>query len=229
MLPKLTIPEYSTTLPISKKKVKFRPFLTGEKKILLIAKDTGDDADIEAATIRIIDICTYQKLDIESLPFTDIEWIFIKIIEKSISEVVPLNVKCGSCNKDNDYDLDLSKTELTSGKDSKIMLEDNLGIIMKYPSISQVQKLKDNNSPETVFNLIIDCVQTIFTDKTEYQSKDSSREDIIKWVDQLNDTQFSKIEEFMVELPALRNKIEFNCIHCKEKNLFYIEGLKDVF
>ena len=230
MLPTLPIPEYVTEMPSSKKKVRFRPFLTGEKKVLLIAKETGDKDQVELAILNIIKTCTFNEFDVDNVPFFDAEWVFVKIVEKSIGEAIPLIVKCDNCGKENEYELDLSETTLSSDiTDSKIMLADNLGLTIHYPSTDQIKKLKENQDTAVIFDLIVNCIDTIFTDKTVYQAKDSSRQEIIEWIDKLDDNQFGKIEDFLLAFPTLRNEVKFTCKHCNTKNSFFVDGLEDFF
>ena len=136
-LPTIAVPKYKLIIPSSGKEVNYRPFLVKEEKILLIAMESDDETQMTGAIQDIIGNCVYDDLDVKSMPMFDIEYIFLQLRAKSKGEVVDLSFECEKCKKPITAQVDLTKIEITrtEGHDTKIQLSDDVGVIMKYPSI----------------------------------------------------------------------------------------------
>ena len=136
-LPKVALPTYELEIPSSGKKVKYRPFVVKEEKLLLLALDTNDDKQIEDAVRTLLKNCIQSRVKIEDLAIFDLEYIFLQIRAVSVVEIVELKVTCKDDDKTKvQYNLNLTQVEVSKPEDhtNKIMLSDDMGVIMKYPS-----------------------------------------------------------------------------------------------
>ena len=177
MLPKIDVPVYELKLPSSEKKVKFRPFLVKEQKLLLMASESDDPKDSLNVVKQISKNCVIDDVDIESLPVFDLEYIFLNLRARSINEVVKLQYKCNNkvkneegqeetCGSLEKFEVNLLNVlpEKNPDHNKKIMLSEKLGIMMKYPTFEMVSNLKGTNESEILTELLVSCIDFIFDD-----------------------------------------------------------------
>ena len=171
-LPLLTVPEFFCTLPSTKKKIKFRPFLVKEEKILLMALESEQSEDIQVAVINILNACLLTKLNIEHLPNFDIEYLFLQIRSKSVGEIIELRLLHEACEEYTSSSIEVDKIEVTGIEEANpvIMLTDTLGIKMKFPSMNITQNIKDDlTDGEKLFELINNCVDCVFEEEETFE------------------------------------------------------------
>ena len=241
-LPIIAVPKYQLTIPSTNKEVNFRPFLVKEEKILLIAMESEDEIQMTNAINDIIDNCVYENLDAKNMPMFDIEYIFLQLRSKSKGEEIDMTFECGKCKKPINTKVDISKVEITrtEGHDPKIPLSDDVGVIMKYPSMS-TQKFIDKESTdvENIFTTITTCIESIWDKETVYSAKDHTKEEMTTFLESLPDTSFSKIQKFFDTVPVLKEEIKIQCIAktgkgkkaniCGWKETKTLEGLASFF
>ena len=241
-LPVIAVPKYQLTIPSSGKQVSYRPFLVKEEKILLIAMESDDEIQMTSAIQNIIENCVYDDLDVKNMPMFDIEYIFLQLRAKSKGEIVDLSFDCGKCKKPITIQIDLTKIETTrtEGHDIKIPLSDDVGIIMKYPSI-EIQSIinKESTDVENVFSTIIFCIDSIWDKESVYASKDHTKEEINDFLESLPDDSFTKIQKFFDTVPVLKHEFELKCTSkngkgkkatiCGWKETKTLEGLGSFF
>ena len=164
-LPRIAVPKYTLIIPSSGKEVSYRPFLVKEEKILLIAMESEEETQMIGAIKDIIESCVYENLDVKSMPMFDIEYIFLQLRAKSKGEIIDLSFDCDKCKKPIIIQIDLTKIETTrtEGHDIKIPLSDDVGVIMKYPSmeIQSVINKENNTDLENIFSTITSCIDSI--------------------------------------------------------------------
>ena len=238
MLPKLEVPSYEIELPLSKQKLKYRPFLVKEQKILLMAME-GKEADTINKVVKdILMACTLtENVDIDNLPIVDVEYYFINLRAKSVGEVVEARYRCNNlvddkaCNNIMEVNVDLTKIQVTKNEiDSQIQLTDNIFVKMKYPEFGVVKdSLKYDNITDVTFNMIASSIEYIYDGEQYHYAKESKPEELVDWVEQLNQQQFSKIEEFYNNLPELKEKVEVTCSKCGFHHELEVEGLESFF
>lgn len=233
-LPVLATPTYELTVPSTKQKVKFRPFLVKEEKALLIAQQSEDDKTMLNTLKDIISTCTFEKLNADSLALFDIEYIFTQLRAKSVGEVSELVFNCLECNDPKakmNVNIDLTKLEVTKNENhtSKIKLFDDVGIQMKYPSFKSLHKLKNLNDTDAIFEVVFDCIDYIYDAENVYPAAEQSREDLEKFIDNLTQDQFKKIKDFFETMPKLKHEIDFKCPVCGYAHHHVIEGLENFF
>jgi hypothetical protein len=240
-LPKIDTPVYELTLPLSKKKIKYRPFLVKEQKNLLMAMESGDRESIEQNVQQVLNNCTVTKdVDIEKLPVLDIEYYFIHLRARSVGEVVENKYKCenvvddkvcGNIMETSVNLLELQVTDIPEG-DGVIQLTPKISIKLGYPKFSVLNKISALQSgTEIAFKLIADSVEYIYDDEQQqfYYAKEVKQEEIVEFIESLSQQQYEKIEEFFAKLPRLEKKIEMKCSRCGFEHKLDIEGLESFF
>jgi hypothetical protein len=229
-LPTLDVPTYELTLPSSGKSVRFRPFLVKEHKVLLTMAEASEDEVIRIVN-EIVDVCTFNKLNVKELPHFDIEYIFLHLRAKSISEKVEVVITCAACkeNYDSSFSIDELKVEKKDNHSMKIMLTNNVGIEMKYPKFDSVVKVYESDSPEEVFKLVKRSIVGIFQEDEYWQAEEQTEEDLDTFLNSLTKEQFDKIEEFFVTSPKIVQIVESDCPKCNHHNTSRIEGLQNFF
>ena len=192
-LPKLTTPTYELEIPSTDEKIKFRPFLVKEEKILMMAMESKSSTDITQAVKDIVNECTFNKVKIDNMPMFDVEYIFLQIRSKSVGEISKLKLLCPDDGKTYaDVELDLNEVKVQVGDDhtNKIDLGNDMGMIMKYPTIDSFSEsgIKDIN-PGNMLEVISTCILQIFEKKGEkvYDTKDQTKKESKITLSGLND------------------------------------------
>lgn len=236
-LPVLETNTYELTLPSSDVKVKFRPFLVKEEKILLQALESQKQKEIIQALKDIVSVCTYGQLNVDELPTFDLEYVFLQIRSKSVGEVAKLKVLCPDTKKDYaEVEVDLSTVDVhvDDEHNNKIMVDEDkkIGVLMKYPTINSVDPTKDYSKgadTKTLFGVIADGIYQVFEGEQVHMAKDYTREELDKFVESLDSKSFKKIQRFYETMPKLMHEIEVENPKTKVKSKITLSGLSDFF
>ena len=234
-LPKIDVPIYELTVPSTDEKIKYRPFLVKEEKLLLIAMESGENSDILRAVKDIVDACTFNKMKIGNMPMFDVEYIFLQIRSKAVGEVSTLRVLCLDDMKTYakvEVDLNEIEVRVTDAHTNKIELSDEMGVIMKYPTVdSFVENKIDDISPANMLDVIITCIDKIYDKKGEevFDAKDSTKQELVDFVEQMNTTQFADVQKFFDTMPALSHEITVKNPKTKKESKVTLNGLNDFF
>lgn len=228
-LPILETPTYELILPSNGKKIKYRPFLVKEFKILLTAIES-DAEEITRILTDLVDNCTFNKLDIDALAHFDIEFIFINLRAKSIGEITDLVYKC-ECEYDNKFTINLLDLKVNKKENfnNKIMITKDIGVILRYPKFNEMIDIYENLNSTNIIELICNCIEKIFTKDQVYQTKDQEKQDIITFLESFTKEQFEKIEKFFLDMPRIIHDVEHTCDGCKKVNNIKLEGLQNFF
>jgi hypothetical protein len=234
-LPKLTTPTYELEVPSTDEKLKYRPFLVKEEKILLMAMESGENKDIVQAVKQIVTECTFNKLKLGTMPMFDIEYIFLQIRSKSVGEVSKLNLLCPDDKKTYaSVEVDLSKVEVQvdDNHTNKIELTEDMGIIMTYPTIdsfseSGIQTITASN----MLDVIGSCMLQIYEEKGEkvYECKDQTKKELTDFIESMNTKQFKEIQLFFDTMPKLKHTIKVTNPKTKKESEIILNGLNDFF
>lgn len=235
-LPKMNAPLYNVTVPSTKKEVKFRPFLVKEEKSLLLAQQSEDPKVMINTLKSIIENCIVDKIDIDKLAIFDYEYLFTQIRAKSVGELVELLFLCDTCDDDKaktQVNLDISKfeVEFPEGHDTKISLFDDVGIMMKNPSLDtldKLEKIKDGDI-DSIFDVVAECIESVYTTEEVFNTKDQTKQEVIEFLENLTQEQFKKIEGFFLTMPKLRQTVEYDCPVCNKHHVKTMEGLASFF
>ena len=235
-LPKIEVPTYELTLPSEDKKIKYRPFLVREEKILYIAMETGQNKEMINALKDVVGACTFDVLNVDRLPIFDIEYLFLQIRAKSVSEVTKFRAICPDDGKTYvETEVDLTKVEVQVDDEhtNRIMLESerNLGIVLKYPTLKNydVGRGLDNIEIDKVFNILIDCIDHIFEGDKIYPAKDTSKQELKEFIEGLPQDAFTKIKSFFDTMPKLKHEIEVTNPNTNVTSKIVLTGIADFF
>lgn len=230
-LPSLSVPKHHVTIPSSGKKTTFRPFLMKEQKILLVALESKDEKQIIRAMCDITENCVDGVEDASLLPLFDIEYLFMTIRSKSAGETIEAKARCSQCKETNSITVNLEQLEVVFPKDHsrKIMLSDKLGIVMKYPCLSDTGKKLDTSDPKTMVKYISESIEAVFDDEQTYSRKDFSESDADKFVDSLTTDQFEKVANFYATMPYLHKEVHHKCERCGNEYDVSFKGIQDFF
>ena len=238
-LPTVATPTYELKLPSSNKKIKYRPFLVKEEKVLIIALESKSQTEITNAVKDVLKQCILTKdVNVDSLPTFDIEYIFLNIRAKSIGEAIKVRVKCPDDPKTEiPVTIYVDEIKVVKSKEHKtdIVLDNNMTLRMKYPSINQfIETNFDTNedpkeSVNKTFKIISECIDTIYTQEDAWDAKDYTSKERVEFVEQLNSNQYKEVEKFFSTMPKLSHKIQITKPNTKKKSTVVLEGLADFF
>jgi len=234
-LPKLTTPTYELVVPSTDEKIKYRPFLVREEKILLIAMESQDTADVILAVKDIVTECTFNKIDLGDMPMFDIEYIFLNIRAKSVGEVTNLRLLCpddGETYADVEIDLSEVEVHVDKGHTNVIKLTDEMGMNMKYPTIDSFDTTGITDvTPDNMLDVISSCVGEIYDKKGEevFAAKDQTKAEIVEFIEQLNTKQFADVQKFFDTMPKLKHVVTIENPKTKVKSDIILQGLNDFF
>jgi len=233
-LPKVNTPTYELVVPSTDEKVKFRPFLVKEEKILLIAMEAQEQSGILNAVKDIVKSCTFDKFDVRKAPIFDIEYIFLNIRAKSVGEVSTVNLRCPDDNEtfvQTEIDLTTVDVQITEGHTNKIELTDEMGMIMQYPTLDSFTDSTTVINASNMLDVIASCVSQIYDKKGEdvYDAKDSTKKEIVDFLESLNSKQFLEIQKFFDTMPKLTHTVNIENPETKVKSDITLTGLNDFF
>ncbi len=255
-LPKVSTPTYSLSLPSSGEKIIFRPFTVRDEKILLMSADSDDEDQVR--TLRqVINSCLLPNekgkiLDVGKLAMSDMDYVWLKIRSKSVDEVIRVPFEClqpipedKQFTDDNGelhdhcgtivhvpINLDTIQVTINPENNPKIMIQDNIGIMMRFPTFETVQKLaaiKKVNDMQAMFEVIMECIEMIFDGEKTYEREHTEKKDLVEFLESLTQLQFAQITKFFETLPVLRHTVHFLCPKCKHEVDVVIEGTKSFF
>jgi hypothetical protein len=235
-LPRVDVPTYELTLPSEDKKIKFRPFLVKEEKILFIALETGDNKQMVDALKEVINACTFDVLKVDQLPIFDVEYIFLNIRAKSVSEIAKFKTICPDDGKTYaEAEVDLTKVEVQVDDDhtNRVIVDDkrNLGLVLKYPTLKNydIGKGIETLEIEKVFNILVDCIDHIFEGEKIYPAKDSSKQELKEFIEMMPQEAFSKIKKFFETMPRLKHEVEVINPKTNVTSKVTLTGIADFF
>jgi len=243
MLPKIDVPIYETTLISNGQKIRFRPFLVKEQKLFLMASQSEDIKDMISSIKQVINNCVLDDIDVNSLSTFDLEYIFLQLRARSVNEVVNLKYNCNNkiknekgeekeCGNVVDFDLNLLEIQPTKSEShsNKIELNENLGIVMRYPTFNMMDKLNlQSNDMDQILEVIINCIDYVYDKDNIYYAKDSSKEELIEFIESMQQNDLEKIQKFFDTLPKLKKELDFNCNKCGYHEQITVEGIQNFF
>ena len=229
-LPEIATPIYTLTIPSTKKKVKYRPFLVKEQKLLILAMENEDQEQILDAITNTIKACLITKVDMATLALFDIEYLFLQIRARSISEEIEMRVTCaddGETTVDVKFMVDDVKVNFPKGHTNIIKLDDNLTIEMQYPDLDYFAKINFMDEKVDEYELVAKCIKRVYVGEDDFTS--DSLDESKAWVEGLTNNQFEKIQSFFETMPSLRHVLKVKNPKTKVVNEVVLEGLSDFF
>ena len=234
-LPKLATPRFSLELPSNGKRISFRPFLVKEEKALLMAATSDDQNSMIDAVKDVLAACIIDEdVSVEKLPFFDLEYLFLNLRAKSVGEVIKLEYRhTGGVNYSGiecdavtpvEINLERVKVERNDKHTNKVQLTDNLGLVMRYPTISDIKLVNDGGEELT---MIAKCIVSVYDEENVYEP--DNLQDSMNFIESLNTQQFGKIMEFIATMPKLKHTFKYKCKGCGQEDTVTLEGLSDFF
>jgi len=236
-LPKISTPTYELEIPSLKKKVKYRPFLVREEKILIIAMESEDSKQIANAVKEVITNCILTKgVKVEDLSTFDIEYLFLNIRGKSVGENVDVLITCpddGKTQVPMSINLDEIKVKIDDDHSRDIKLDDNLILRMKYPSVQEFIKsnfsLENTITVNDTFDLITSCIEQVYNEEESWSASDCTKKEMTDFVEQLTSQQFKEIERFFQTMPKLSHILKVKNPNTGVESEVLLEGLTSFF
>ena len=230
-LPRIDTPTYTLDLPSTGEKIKYRPFLVKEQKILMMAEESESENQMMDTIAKLVQSCTFDKIDVENSPIFDIEYIFLKMRAKSVGESVEIQVTCPDDEKTVvpvKIVLDDIELQMTENHTNKINITDTITLYMGYPKLSDLRNYEDNDNTQVkqVFRILNQCVKEIHYGDDIYHKIDITDKDLNQFIEQMTNSQFEKVMEFFNGMPKLRHIVEVTNPNTKKKNEVVVEGLQ---
>ena len=234
-LPTMNLPTYELEVPSSGKKIKFRPFLVKEEKVLLLALESDNEKNIRDAVQNLLKSCISSRIKIEKLSTFDLEYIFLNIRSVSVGEIVEINVTCQDDNETQvRYNLNLTdvKVNFPENHSAKIMLSDDTGVIMKYPSFERFVDTQFANKTvdeDAVINIIAESIDQIFQGEEVYDESTTSPKEFVEFVESLTNAQMEKIQVFFETAPRLEHNFKVKNPKTGVESDYTLSGLQAFF
>ena len=233
-LPILETATYELTLPSIDKKIKYRPFLVKEEKVLMMAMESGNQSEIKTALKNIVQACTFGEINASLLPTFDLEYVFLQIRSKSIGEVAKIKILCPDDKETYvPYELDLSKVEVLvdDSHTNEVQINDKMKIVMKYPTIDSVDATTnaENMKTEQLFEIVGSSIYQIENGDEVHMAKDYKKEELNEFIESLSTQDFGKIQQFFTSMPALKHEIEVTNPKTNITSKVTLTGLADFF
>jgi SHS2 domain-containing protein len=243
-LPKLQSPIFELNLPSTGQSVKYRPFLVKEQKILLMAMESGETSSILTAVKQIINNCAVDEVPTDKLPIFDLEYFFLRLRAKSIGEEIDLNLrhpngansKGQSCSHVTKSKLNLLNVEVQKSlaHEDKVILDEEtgIGVKFKYPTADLAKtftEVEGKTEIDLASEAIINCIDYIFDKENVYKKEDSTRKELVEFVENLSQAQFERLSKFFDTMPKLKHEIKWKCPGCGEEETVELEGLANFF
>jgi len=231
-IPAVKLPTFTMTLPLTGEEITYRPFLVKEEKLLILSNESEIIKEITDAVIQLVRDCTFGVMDPSKYSMFDIQYAFLQIRGKSISEEIEFYLICNTCDHRTEsiVRVDQFKFRHTPGHTNVIDLNGDMKVEMRYPSFDKYGMLYDKLEDDAVFDVVASCIDRIITNDEVYcnDSKDTYLE-VREFIDNMTPEQFAKLEEFFTTMPVLEYTIEYICAGCQAENTVVIDGVRNFF
>ena len=234
-LPQINTPVHELKIPSTGKKVKYRPFVVREEKILLLALESEKQEEVTDAIIQIIGNCIQTKIDLDSLSTFDVEYIFLNVRAKSVGEILEFSITCpddGETQAEVEINIGDIQVVKDEGHTDTIDLENGYFIKMKYPTMKYIMEKKPDDQKsliDSTFEYAVECIDTIYNDEETWEAADSTKKELEEFVEQMNSKQYQKLQSFFATMPKLSHTVKVTNPKTGVKSDVTIEGLANFF
>jgi hypothetical protein len=236
-LPKISAPRFGLIIPSNGKRISFRPFLVKEEKMLLMAAQSEDMLDMVDAVKDVIASCLIggeESIDVEKLPYFDLEYIFLNIRAKSIGEIIKLEYRHTSgvnyqgivCEAVTPVEINLEQVTVFKDESHKstIKLDSNLGLELRYPTVNDVRMVSEGSDE---IEMLAKCITNVYDADNVYEP--DNLKDSLEFLESLNNAQFTKIMQFIETMPKLKHTFTYKCVGCGQEDTVTLQGMSDFF
>jgi hypothetical protein len=234
-LPQINTPVHELKIPSTGRKVKYRPFVVREEKILLLALESENQEEVTDAIIQIIGNCIQTKIDLDSLSTFDVEYIFLNVRAKSVGEILEFSITCpddGETQAEVEINIDDIQVVKDKGHTDTIDLENGYFVKMKYPTMKYIMEKKPDDKKsliDSTFEYAVECIDTIYNDEETWEAADSTKKELEEFVEQMNSKQYQKLQSFFATMPKLSHTVKVTNPKTGVKSDVTIEGLANFF
>lgn len=238
-LPKIDVPTYELVLPVSKNKIKYRPFLVKEQRNLLMAMEANDTETVHNAIRDILNNCTLtSKINIDELPVIDIEYYFLQLRSKSVGEIIESRYRCNNdvegevCNNVMEKEININdiKVEMDETISPEIQLNERITVKFKYPEFGMVKNaVSYTDAADLTFHMIANSIEWAFDGEQYYYAKEQTSQELLEFIESLNQEQFIKVEKFFENLPKMKKTVDIKCSKCGFEHKIDVEGIEGFF
>lgn len=242
MLPKLDVPIYETKLISNGEVVRYRPFLVKEQKLFLMAAESEDPKDTVNAIKQVLRNCVLDDIDVENMATFDIEYLFLQLRARSIGEVVNLRFNCNNnvtekgeeklCGNLVKIDVNILEVNPTKNEShtNKIQITDKIGVVLKYPTFGTIDSNEiDTQDMQQILNVIVSCIDYIYDEEQVYYAKDTKKEELVEFIENMKQTDLEKLSAFFTSLPKMKKDVHFHCNKCGYEEDITLEGVQSFF
>jgi hypothetical protein len=242
MLPKLDVPIYETKLISNDQTIRFRPFLVKEQKLFLMAAESNDPKDTINAIKQVLRNCVLDDIDIDNMATFDIEHLFLQLRARSIGEVVNLRFNCNNnvvvkgedqkCGNLVKIDVNVLEVNPTKNENhtNKVQISDKIGVVLKYPTFGTIDANDlDSQDMQQILNVIVSCIDYIYDEEQVYYAKDTKKEELIEFIENMKQGDLEKLSAFFTSLPKLKKDVHFHCDKCGYEEEITLEGVQSFF
>lgn len=227
-LPIVSAPTLTLELPVSKIKVKYRPFVIKEQKALLLAQESKEVESVTETIKSVVLSCSNGTVDPSKIPAADLAYFFIHLRIASVGPEVKFQMPCVSCNETNVIGMSLNDIKVSNTVAEKtIQITDTVGITFRVPTIEDVSA--DSSTVDRSIEMLYRLIVNVYDEDQLYDKSDYTEQEFRDWIETFNDDQLLKIKEFVDNLPELKHDLEFECVHCNHKQRRTLEGLHSFF
>lgn len=225
-------PSYELTIPSTQEKVKFRPFLVKEQKILMLAYESQDKKQVINSILDTIRSCV-DGIEVSKLTTFDVDYIFTQLRAKSVGEKIALNLVCEECTQPTQVDVNIEEITVDAKESEKVVkLTDEVSVKLRYPSyyefIANID-MNSNSQTNTIMKVITTCMDSVITEEEHISLKDETEEEVMKFIDSMNSEQFEAVSKFVQDMPIIKKDVHFACSHCSHEQTKELKGLDDFF
>jgi len=226
-----SVPKHQTVLPLSGKKVEYRPFIVKEEKILLMAAETKNEKSIYSAIREVVLSCTGGKVDVTKIPLLDMEYLFLQLRSQSVGETTKPTIKCEKCGGGNECEINIKELVPQSNPNHRkvIPLVADISIVMRYPTLEDIDALGEGSDVDRTFALLTKCIDKINQGETVYNCSEMQETDVREFIDQMTQDQFRKLFDFLDTMPKIEKSLAFDCTICKHHNEHILKGIASFF
>jgi hypothetical protein len=233
-LPQVNSSRYSTKLPSTGVDIEYRPYLVKEEKIMMVALESKDNKQIVRAMKDVAQACIMTDIDMNKLTTFDLEWMFLQLRSKSVGEKADVQMKClvEDCDGVTPVSIDLNEVEMDNYDSNRLLkMNDEIGVEMIHPSVNIMENYDEEKlkSVEGAFDMIIDCMETIYDKENVYVVKDEKRVDVMNFLEALTSNQFKILSDWLQKVPSVKKEVEWCCSKCKADNKMELRGLQSFF
>jgi hypothetical protein len=227
-------PLYPISIPSTKKKAKYRPFLVKEERALLAAQES-ENLGVMLETLRqVVMSCVEPQSAVESMTTFDLEYIYTLIRSKSVGEFSDLVFRCDTCTDPEakaKVSLDLRKVEVVFPENvsNKVKLSENIVVMMKYPSMEELAEIESSDDSNAKDNAIKACIESIYVEDEVYHVKEESPDELSQFIESLTSRQFKLLEEFFDNIPTAQIPVKYSCPVCGKEHNKIVKGLNNFF